>query len=264
MTRIPNWLANKVAKLLEPAEREAVLGDIAECGEAGWQALRDVAGLAARRQLAPWRNFRPWLATIAVAIPTGILAGFASEWLASGYNLYSWILFNYRDFDPSLLAESHISLGHGVLSVARASLTLLAWSCSSGYVIGSLSRFATWLTGTVFCGFFLLAPVALTAQDRPAAGAAWAVAGVALAASFLGMRVGRRPSVPAVVQALFWAASALTAATVYNWFWWPQWAGIRGVLLVLSVYFPAALAANGLWTLWRAAKRQPDVKQPLQ
>ncbi len=263
MTRIWNWLASKIALLLEPAEREAALGDIAESGETGWQAFRSVAGLAVRRQLALWKHFRPWLAMVAVAIPTGLLMGFASRWLASGYNLYSWLLWNYRDLDPSLLAESHMSLDHGIWGVARASVTLLAWSWSSGYIIGHLSRFATWVTGTVFCAFFLFAPVSYALHERSAGAAALVVAGVALAASFFGMRVGRRPSVPALVQAIFWGCSILTAVTVYNWFWWPPLRGMHAVLLVLSALFPAALSINGIWALGRAAlTRQRWIKQP--
>jgi len=263
MTRVWNRLARRIALLLEPAERDAVLGDIAESGATGFQGFRDVAGLAARRQLALWKHFRPWLALVAVAIPAGFLMGLASRWLASGYNLYSWILWNYRDLDPSLLAESHMSLDHGIWGVARASLTLLAWSWSSGYIIGYLSRFATWLTGTVFCTFFLLAPVSYALHERSAGASALIVAGVALAASLFGMHVGRRPSLTALMQVTFWVASILTALTVYNGFWWPPWRGMHAVLLVLSAFLPAALSINGIWALGRAAaKRQGWIKQP--
>jgi len=263
MTRIWNWLAGKIALLLEPTERDSVLGDIAENGETGWQAFRSVAGLAARRQFALWKNFRPWLAMVAVSIPAGFLMGSATRWLASGYNLYSWILWNYRDLDPSLLAESHMSLDHGIWGLARASVTLLAWSWSSGYIIGSLSHFATWLTGTVFCAFFLLAPVSYALQEQSAGAAALVVAGITLAVSFFGMRMGRRPPVPALVQAIFWGCSILTALTVYNWFWWPPLRGMHAILLVLVALFPGVLSINGLWALGRAAaRRQGWIKQP--
>ena len=52
MTRICWWLADRVSRLLEPDEREAVRGDLEETGAAGGKALRDVLGLAARRQAA--------------------------------------------------------------------------------------------------------------------------------------------------------------------------------------------------------------------
>ena len=46
MTRICRWLANAIARILEPEERDVVLGDFAECGEPAGQALRYLVVIA--------------------------------------------------------------------------------------------------------------------------------------------------------------------------------------------------------------------------
>jgi hypothetical protein len=49
MTRICWSLVEILSRMLEPDERDAVRGDLAESRETGGQALRDVLGLVARR-----------------------------------------------------------------------------------------------------------------------------------------------------------------------------------------------------------------------
>lgn len=66
-------LMNVVSRLLEPEEREAVLGDLAEAGKNTRQALPSVLGLVVRRQAALWKNWRPWLAAFGLALPGSIL-----------------------------------------------------------------------------------------------------------------------------------------------------------------------------------------------
>jgi hypothetical protein len=43
-------LVNRASRVLEPDERNAVLGDFAEFGATGGKALRDLFGLILRRQ----------------------------------------------------------------------------------------------------------------------------------------------------------------------------------------------------------------------
>ena len=50
MNRIWWWLVDRLSRGLEQGERDAVLGDIAEAGESGGDALLDLLGLAVRRQ----------------------------------------------------------------------------------------------------------------------------------------------------------------------------------------------------------------------
>lgn len=254
MTRVCWWFAYRLARVLEPSERDAVLGDIVESGEPGWQALRDVLGLAVRRQTALWKSFRPWLATIAVVVPAGLLLNVACVQLANGYDLYSWIIWNYKDMDPALLAENHLSVGRGMLRIARALLTLIAWSLNCGFALGSLSRQATRLTGILSFGVFLSGPVIFAPQGQFIGIGACTIMCVALASSAFGVRLGRRPAIPATVQAVLWTAAILTALTVRYWLWWLQWSGGRAGLLLVAAYWPTAFTTHILWAHWRASQ----------
>ena len=48
------WLIERVTRLLEPDEREAVLGDLAEGESSGLRGLLEVLGLVLCRQVARW------------------------------------------------------------------------------------------------------------------------------------------------------------------------------------------------------------------
>src|SRR5215472_3369754 len=60
------------AGLLAPHEREVVLGDLAESDRKLWRGLSDVLSLAARRQLALWKGWRPWAASLGLALPASL------------------------------------------------------------------------------------------------------------------------------------------------------------------------------------------------
>ena len=49
-----------------------VLGDLAEMDCDVWRGLGDVLGLVARRQLALWRSWRPWAASVGLALPASL------------------------------------------------------------------------------------------------------------------------------------------------------------------------------------------------
>jgi hypothetical protein len=71
-------LAEVAAQLLEPCEREAVLGDLAEAGESAWHGLLGILGLVVRRQAAPWKSWQPWVAALGLALPFSfLLLGFS-------------------------------------------------------------------------------------------------------------------------------------------------------------------------------------------
>ena len=50
-----------------------MLGDLREAGESGLRGLLDVFGLAVRRHLALWKDWRPWLASFGMALPGSLL-----------------------------------------------------------------------------------------------------------------------------------------------------------------------------------------------
>ena len=65
-------------RLLDPEEREVVLGDLVETQESAWRGLLDVFGLVLRRQTGLWRDRRPWVAGFVVALPCSYLLMVAS------------------------------------------------------------------------------------------------------------------------------------------------------------------------------------------
>jgi hypothetical protein len=137
--------------MLEPQEREAVLGDFAESGETGGRALSGLAGLIARRQAALWKDWRPWLALAGIVVPISLLLRDFSVFVSGTYHLYSWIIENYHVIDPALLEETGFPLGRGISKLICYSLLLVSWSWSAGFVLGSLSRRTTWLNGALLC-----------------------------------------------------------------------------------------------------------------
>ena len=60
-------LVRWISLALDPHEREAVLGDIEESQLSAWSGLRQMLGLAARRQAMHWWAWRPWAAAIGAA-----------------------------------------------------------------------------------------------------------------------------------------------------------------------------------------------------
>jgi Carboxypeptidase regulatory-like domain len=143
------WLVNKASGLLDPDERNAVLGDFSESGTTGAQALRDVVDLVVRRQLALWRDWNPWLALMGVVVPLSILLSLACRWLAEGSatTLYLYVdnwTWGYLA-SPGARHDLVRYLGGALLSYA----TLLCWSYTSGFAIGFLSRRATWVNGAL-------------------------------------------------------------------------------------------------------------------
>ena len=59
---------NAAALILDFAERDAVCGDLAESGESGSQALRELLGLVVRRCAACLRGWRPWLTLVGLTV----------------------------------------------------------------------------------------------------------------------------------------------------------------------------------------------------
>jgi len=143
--------------LLDPREREVVLGDLAETGACGADALRGVLGLVIRRQAALWLDWRPWFAVGLIVVPIGVMLSHASRYWgeSAAENIrHYWILwdFSYLGF-PGWRAD----LIRTIAGTGIAWLALFGWSWTSGFVIGRVSRRAIWttmalLTIVVFAG----------------------------------------------------------------------------------------------------------------
>lgn len=123
------WLClNAAAALLTPLEREVVLGDLVESDRGIWRGLNDVFGLAARRQLALWAGWRPWAASVGLALP-------ASLFLMGNSVAASGAIATFLG-EP---AQARVIW----LSFSRL-LLVFCWAWMAGFVVGSLSRGTLW------------------------------------------------------------------------------------------------------------------------
>ena len=96
-----------VATLLDPAERQSVLGDIEERGP-NTRALFDLIGLVLLRQLQAWTSWRPWAITASLAIPA-LLAGSAAHPIA--YVFRTGHLVAYERAAGTFLMQPWVTLG---------------------------------------------------------------------------------------------------------------------------------------------------------
>ena len=166
MSRFCWWWADVVARTLEPGEREAVRGDLAESGETGGQALVEVLGLALRRQAAPWMDWPAWLVLAGLVLPLGVLLCLIARRNADGSAIYLWLYGN--NWDPSYWSSP--GLRHELVQHAAAILTgyftLFCWSWSSGFLLGGVSRRRGLPLQSILFVLFVLFGAALGAPPR--------------------------------------------------------------------------------------------------
>jgi len=131
-----------LATLLEPREREAVMGDVAEAGLSGWSALRDVGGVVARRQAQLFQHPRDWvmlLACCGVAWLLGDLCARTSNRTA----VDSWLYFNNWNWaylnDPAFRGNVAVDVPPLLFSL----LKLGGWSWMCGFILSTVSRAKT-------------------------------------------------------------------------------------------------------------------------
>ena len=79
MKRLWWWVVEPVSRFLERDEREAVLGDLAESRQTGPRALLDVLDVVIRRQARLWMTWRPWLVSVCLILPVGMLLSIVSR-----------------------------------------------------------------------------------------------------------------------------------------------------------------------------------------
>jgi hypothetical protein len=279
MTRICWWLVDHLSRLLEPDEREAVRGDLAESGETGGQALRGVLGLVVRRQAALWKHWRPWLALVGVVVPFGMLLTLVSRATANGSAIYIWLYANNWDWTFLENAGFRHDLAYFSAGVFMSYITLMCWSWTSGFVLGSLSRSTIPVNGALFCLVLLLAELPgapqyighapllyrVRAVESPSPVFALAFyrvmfplivqAVLVFLPSLWGMRQGRRlVTLRPLLQAMLWIAALATLAAIPipSHVWWRfnhlylppvAWDGWQVGLLRLVVYWPIVYMA---------------------
>src|SRR5580658_309405 len=146
MTHVCWWFVDVLSRTLDSDERDAVHGDLAESGATGGQAIRDVMGLVVRRQAALWKDWHPWFALVGLV---GIAAALLSE---LAFQFDGEILMQVRTYwRHGVHYGTGLSVGEDAVYLVCLFLAVFSWSWTSGFVLGSLSGRAAWLTGALFC-----------------------------------------------------------------------------------------------------------------
>jgi hypothetical protein len=155
-----NWSLVEVAsQLMERDEREAVLGDMVEAGESAWHGLLDVLGLIIRRQVGLWKSWRPWFAAFGLALPCSfLLMGFSAS--------ISWTYQHLMD--AKVFQANELASSLRLLPLICQVLLLICCSCTSGFVVGSMSRQTLWVSIAATCSpcLFCLARFRIESLSR--------------------------------------------------------------------------------------------------
>ncbi len=151
MIRICWRLVDIVSRMLEPDERDAVRGDFAESGATAGQALLDLFGLVVRRQAALWTHWRPWLALAGLIVPLDMLLSIVSRVTADENATYIWLYGNNWDWALLKSAAFWYEFADSFTLVFVTCLTLVCWSWTAGFVLGSIARRIVQVYGVLFC-----------------------------------------------------------------------------------------------------------------
>jgi hypothetical protein len=210
---------NFAAQLLHGEDREAVLGDLAEAGDSTTQQMLGILGLVIRRQAMLWKNWRPWLAAFGLALPGSLLLMGVSVSISC---TYQWLI-GLTLPDTSLLPEHP-----GYLLLLCHILLLTAWSWTSGFVVGSMSRRTLWVSAIACCSpcLFCLARFRTPSMSRLCL---FLFLLPALCGVFQGLRTTRIQLRSAILLAVAVTVLMIVAwgnggLWVFNWaLIWPVW-----------------------------------------
>ena len=126
-----------LGQLLGGNEREALLGDLAECGITGAQALREMLGLVVRRAAAACYAPQPWFLFLFLMAPLGLIVSVLSRLVAAESAVYTWMYANNWDWDLlGIRGFWYVLLvTAGYLLLRFANLACEAWTI--GFLLGA-------------------------------------------------------------------------------------------------------------------------------
>jgi hypothetical protein len=259
-------LIDFVSRGLEPAEREAVLGDLAELTASGAGKLRDVLGLVVRRQAALWWDWRPWVVVTALVAQIGqMLAINAAALGLYAHDLYFWIVRN-RAIDPGFLRVNNLPLQHHLPLAGLRSFLLASWAWGSGFTLASLSRRTTWANSTLFCFALLLPFQVFLAAFHMLIFSLVTLAAFVIAPSAWGIVRGHRAAERRGLLAIIWGSLYIAASAIQIGlergqvvFWSGTWLGPLPLdwgppaMFVFYAHWPVFYAIAVLyWRRWRS------------
>jgi hypothetical protein len=133
-------------RALEPAEREVVCGDLAEAGEDGWRALREVLSLVVRRRVLNLEIARYCVPICVLTIPAALLLTLLAMRIADGSAIYLWMWINNSDWAILQSAgfwNTVLEFAPGLL-FSYVTLACCSWTC--GLLLGWSSWRTRWLS----------------------------------------------------------------------------------------------------------------------
>jgi hypothetical protein len=143
-------MVDAASLLLDSAERDAVCGDLAESGESGSRALREVLSLVVRRRAAGLQGWRPWLTIVGLTVPLSVLVSLQSRRTADGTAIYLWLYVNNWDWTIIHNSVFWQELAQCAPGVLLSYLALACWSWTTGLLVGFFARRILWFSGAAF------------------------------------------------------------------------------------------------------------------
>ncbi len=141
-----NRIVAAVSRLLEPAERECVCGDLEELRLSAPAAVANIVGLAIRRQLFQWSCWGPWLALFGIAGLAGFYLSGSVAQAQTGIVVQIRTYFTYGvAYQPG-----GVSVAQDIAYTATLTIAIVLWSWACGVVLASLSGRALWMTSFLF------------------------------------------------------------------------------------------------------------------
>jgi hypothetical protein len=141
-----NRIVAALSKLLEPAERECVCGDLEELQLSAPAAAANILGLVIRRQLAEWSYWGPWVALFGVA---GLAGYYLAAPLAAAQTAFYLQIKTYLTYGVPY-EPGGVNAAQQIAYTATLTSAMLLWSWACGFVLASLSRRALWMTSFLF------------------------------------------------------------------------------------------------------------------
>lgn len=160
------WPVRLASRMLDPDEREIVLGDIAESRTGSHRAVSDILGLAFRRHVAAWGDWQPWLALVYLAVPLGLLLGIVSRfWADDAAQTIHLYVSNWNGplFRNPGGRQYVIELTN---AAALHTVALAVWSYTCGRSFLVLSRRTSGVNAILFAGCLLAATLGTTTTAR--------------------------------------------------------------------------------------------------
>jgi hypothetical protein len=149
MTRISRWAIALLSRALSADERDAVCGDLAERHAAHGETIRDLLGLAMRRQAWAWADWRAWPGLIVVAAFGLTLSVTSRQWANVG-STYGWLYANNWTWGYLESPGARLDLLRVASTFVLEAIALVGWSWSIGFAAASVSRRTAWVNGAVF------------------------------------------------------------------------------------------------------------------